>query len=1279
MRFLYFILSLWIGILSAHSSLYAQPAIDSRGKDFWLTFMPNFHQNINTDSLYIFIAATSPTQGNITYRNRQGASFQQNFSIVDTNRIYTFKVAYSGYELEGFNRSGTFLNSSQNETIAPQSFHITAQNEVTVYALSQAVKTSDAFLTLPTVALGTEYYVMTYRSDGTTLANNSISTQSTPSECAIVATEPNTTVHIIPSAPTAAGGLVPRDITLQQGDVFLIQAAITAANLRGDLTGTNITSTKPIAVFGGHQRARLPLENANNLVSRDFLCEEMPPLPTWGKNYFITPYPQPAAVAKVGSDIYRVLASQDNTVISLNGTPIIKLNKGQFYEAPLTQAGFISASSPILVAQFKKTALETQNIDVPSDPFMMIIPPREQYMKQYRCTNAQVRETTASSVTYTEQYITVIAPKQSLDSIKMDGLPIKPFYVENIPFAQSANLCLPYIYAWIRATDGVHSLESSIPFGLLVYGYGAANSYGYVGGMALNNDNRATAVTLGNDTAVCMGSSVQLLASGGNGTYRWSPPQGLSCTDCPNPIATPTQTTSYIAHSINDGGCDIADTIEVKVIVAMIDAGKDTSICVGDSIVLSPSGGVAYIWSPAEGLSCVACNQPTAKPLVTTTYYAIGTDQFGCIGMDSVIVRLEQLVVDAGNDTSICSGGAVQLHASSDGIRYSWTPSVGLSCTDCQSPIASPNTTTIYYVTVSRSLTCMGVDSVTVRIQTPTVDAGNDTSICKGGSVQLHASNGIGYSWTPTIGLSCTDCQSPIASPNTTTSYTVTVTVSAGCVAKDSVVVQVLEIKTDAGADTTICYGSAAQLHASGSILYKWSPPDGLSCIDCPSPMAKPNKTTTYHLFASGNGCIGEDSVTVTVNIPIAKAWGDTTICYGVPAQIHSSGGVSYKWSPADGLSCTDCASPMASPSRFTTYTVQVVNSLGCSAYDSVKIRVKDCKPTTYTYGSLLLCDSAETMIWIRNREDTPTFLQKIIPINNSLGGDGFSLTLPQLPYVIQAFDSVGIIAHFRPKEQRSYTAEYQVFTSQDSLQYIQLSGGGDFAKVALKLEHDSISAPGNKVFPIKISARCNNWEKAKVRNFTIDFRYTRERILFDSIINVFTKGSALDGSWNFSAREVIEPKDVRVLRIEANGNTPLSTDGILAEGSIGILLGDSAAYSPTLTMDIPDRSGCIQFSSTVGNIELYSCFMLGRFVRFGSVVYSLAAQEHTVDYAVGLSGNIRLELYNSLGELVRVLYDGHSAEGMFRLELPDIASGLYAVRMKAGQFTDIKPVIIVR
>lgn len=83
-------------------------------------------------------------------------------------------------------------------------------------------------------------------------------------------------------------------------------------------------------------------------------------------------------------------------------------------------------------------------------------------------------------------------------------------------------------------------------------------------------------------------------------------------------------------------------------------------------------------------------------------------------------------------------------------------------------------------------------------------------------------------------------------------------------------------VNADAGPDARICSGEKAQLQASGGTTYRWSPTTGLSCSDCPNPIARPAVTTTYHVFVDEvSGCPGLDSVTVTV-----VACADTTLDY---------------------------------------------------------------------------------------------------------------------------------------------------------------------------------------------------------------------------------------------------------------------------------------------------------------------------------------------------------------------------------------------------------------
>jgi len=465
-------------VFSFSNLLSSDISYDSKGTDFWLTFMPNFHNGrsafppeIPDDSLYIFITSEVPTKGKITFRNFNNQAFTQDFTITDPSKIYVFKRKYYDFELRGYNDSGNSWSRNQNETPAVQTFHITSEDEVTVYALSQAVTTSDAFLVLPTDVLGNEYLVMSYNSDGRNATGNG----RTPSQFVIVAVEDSTRVMIEPTTDTYSNGMNIQNITLQKGQAYLVQARITSSNSTGDLTGTEIKSDKPIAVFGGHQRATVPVNANITNPSRDFLASQIPPIKTWGKNAFLITYVQPTNIIREGNDMFRILAAYDGTDVFINGVRVVTLDRGGFYEASLVTPAEIQASAPILVAQFKKTA-GGGGTRLLSDPFMMIIPPKEQFMNTYRVINVQVYEEFYNPV-YTAQYICLVAPDNQLNGITIDGQPVNVGAFSKI--ASSG-----YSFANIPVSDGVHRIESTADIGIYIYGYGNANSYGYVGGMS---------------------------------------------------------------------------------------------------------------------------------------------------------------------------------------------------------------------------------------------------------------------------------------------------------------------------------------------------------------------------------------------------------------------------------------------------------------------------------------------------------------------------------------------------------------------------------------------------------------------------------------------------------------------------------------------------------------------------------------------------------------------------------------------------------------------------
>ncbi len=136
------------------------------------------------------------------------------------------------------------------------------------------------------------------------------------------------------------------------------------------------------------------------------------------------------------------------------------------------------------------------------------------------------------------------------------------------------------------------------------------------------------------------------------------------------------------------------------------------------------------------------------------------------------------VVVNLGNDTSVCSGSSVLLTAS-DGNTYLWN-------TGDTTQSISADTTGSYFVQVTNSNNCSATDTVTVSINPlPTADAGNNQTVCTGISVILIATGGVNYQWTNGV------TQGVPFSPTATNTYNVTVTDSNGCSATNNVIVTI--------------------------------------------------------------------------------------------------------------------------------------------------------------------------------------------------------------------------------------------------------------------------------------------------------------------------------------------------------------------------------------------------------------------------------------------------------------------------------------------------------
>jgi len=218
-------------------------------------------------------------------------------------------------------------------------------------------------------------------------------------------------------------------------------------------------------------------------------------------------------------------------------------------------------------------------------------------------------------------------------------------------------------------------------------------------------------------------------------SYNWVP--GNFQTEDLNGVETGTYTVTITDVT----GCQITATYSVGTFVNIdADAGQADTVCIGAPITLNGTGGGTYLWSPAATLSDPAVQNPTANPTDTTTYYLTVTIG-GCVDVDSVtIYTYQNPPVDAGSDLIIPSGGSIGLNALGivTGWEYTWEPTDLLDNPTVTNPLASPDETTMFYVTVTDLNGCTSTDSVLVEVTpgivfpdgiTPNGDGINDTWI----------------------------------------------------------------------------------------------------------------------------------------------------------------------------------------------------------------------------------------------------------------------------------------------------------------------------------------------------------------------------------------------------------------------------------------------------------------------------------------------------------------------------------------------------------------------
>lgn len=503
----------------------------------------------------------------------------------------------------------------------------------------------------------------------------------------------------------------------------------------------------------------------------------------------------------------------------------------------------------------------------------------------------------------------------------------------------------------------------------------------------------------GGDTSFCEGSGgVQLSVTPIGGTapyyFNWYCDDPGNCgfsnanNNSQSPVVNPTNNTTYSVQITDANGCTSEfDDVQVNVNeLPIADAGPDREICEGSAgtalhcTVVNASqvpGPYTYSWTPVEGLNYSNVVSPQATPDSTTIYTVIVTSSNGCSSLpttldslSSVIVTVrESPVAEAGPEWDICLGDSTQLLGFADkagpDYEYIWTPAFGVIDSADQTPMASPDFTTTYFLVVWSNGCRSVADSTTIHVHTlPTVNAGLGYEICAGDSVRLNGvvsgdpiATDYTLSWDPPIGLDHPNASKPLASPPSSMTYVLTAESNFGCGSEiDSAFVDVEPAPLAfAGVDTFLCDGDTLWLQGSHTILggsiptsqpvfYAWDPPDGMSEQFIPYPYVVPGRTETYRLTVATGACSSTDEIQIDVlPVPKAIATADTLrACEGESVQLYGSGGAgsaSYSWSPVHGLNDPLSSHPLASPDSSTTYTLTVKEGV-CSNETSLHLAI---------------------------------------------------------------------------------------------------------------------------------------------------------------------------------------------------------------------------------------------------------------------------------------------------------------------------------------------------
>jgi len=449
-------------------SLGATAQVTTVGKEFWVGFMENNPQGQAYDMAIIVISANEATTGTI------------DLSSVEAGRIENFNLAAGeNYTLRLPSNANDYLHRTSG-VIENKGIFIQSQGNISVYAFNERARSADGTVVLPLQSLGKDYWITSHFELLPNIWTFPSTYQSLNSDneslLLVVGVEDNTRVQIIPSVQTVdnkqAGN--PFFVTLNAGESYQLKARGDLTGSRVSVVGSEVSDCKNIAVFGGNKWTGV----GECGFANDHLFQQMYPTNTWGSEFIHIPM-----AIRTSGELVKVLASEDNTQISIDGVPVDVLNAGQHqtYDFNSVDIKEIKSTKPTSVTVFAKSQeCNDRNMGyyTQGDPFMILYSPNEQMLQSITFQAMNV-------VAIENNYVSILVKTASKDKTLLDGANIANRF-EVVPVNPE------YSYAIINISGGSHTLSNPDGFIAYVYGFGFLESYGYSVGASLNNLNFET-------------------------------------------------------------------------------------------------------------------------------------------------------------------------------------------------------------------------------------------------------------------------------------------------------------------------------------------------------------------------------------------------------------------------------------------------------------------------------------------------------------------------------------------------------------------------------------------------------------------------------------------------------------------------------------------------------------------------------------------------------------------------------------------------------------------